>query len=362
MTSAIQIYAGNSAYAHLQQHGLRAADIAVIPAAAGGPKGLILKAIDQWLFGEWLPSAPRERSLIGASIGSWRMAAASCADPVAAIQRLADLYCEQRYPDKPTADYVTREIRGFLQSFIGGYEHEILQQPHHRLHLLTNRGKGRLQLPGNSGQEKAGFIAATLANLAGRSRLAQHLDRVIMGDARDQLAWLRTPFDRFHTEWNALNPHNLQAALLASGTLPLIMEAVRDIPDAPAGSYWDGGIIDYHLAFPYSRLGAQEIVLYPHFTDHIVPGWLDKALPWRRAAKGRQKHWLDNMVMLAPSAEFVRSLPRGKLPDRKDFVYYGQNHSLRMTQWRQAISESERMRDALASFVEQPDMRLVRRF
>jgi hypothetical protein len=53
------------------------------------------------LFGEWLPAAPRQRTLIGASIGAWRMAAASCADPVAAFQRLADLYCEQQYPEKP---------------------------------------------------------------------------------------------------------------------------------------------------------------------------------------------------------------------------------------------------------------------
>ena len=40
----------------------------------------------------------------------------------------------------------------------------------------------------------------------------------------------------------------------------------------------DGGIIDYHLHLPYHR--AQGLVLYPHFIDRIVPGWLDKALPW----------------------------------------------------------------------------------
>jgi len=65
MSSAIQIHAGKTAFAHLEKHGLQAQDVAVIPAAAGGPKGLILQGIDQWLFGEWLPAAPRERSLIG---------------------------------------------------------------------------------------------------------------------------------------------------------------------------------------------------------------------------------------------------------------------------------------------------------
>ncbi|MCX7219422.1 MAG: patatin-like phospholipase family protein, partial [Burkholderiales bacterium] len=84
MSSALQIRAGKTAMAHLRQHGLQAQDVAVIPAAAGGPKGLILQGLDQYLFGEWLPSAPRQRSLLGASIGSWRMAAACHADPVAA--------------------------------------------------------------------------------------------------------------------------------------------------------------------------------------------------------------------------------------------------------------------------------------
>lgn len=96
--SALAIHAGPKALAHIRAHGLRAQDIAVIPAAAGGPKGLIFQKLDQWLFGEWLPVALRERTLIGASIGAWRMAAACDPDPAAAFQRLGDAYCEQRYP------------------------------------------------------------------------------------------------------------------------------------------------------------------------------------------------------------------------------------------------------------------------
>lgn len=69
--SPIEIFAGAKALAHIRAHGLQARDIAVVPAAAGGPKGLILQKLDQWLFGSWLPSAPRERTLIGASIGAW---------------------------------------------------------------------------------------------------------------------------------------------------------------------------------------------------------------------------------------------------------------------------------------------------
>jgi len=75
MKRALAIHAGPRALAHIRKHGLRAQDIAIVPAAAGGPKGLIFQKLDQWLFGNWLPSAPRARTLIGASAGSWRLAA-----------------------------------------------------------------------------------------------------------------------------------------------------------------------------------------------------------------------------------------------------------------------------------------------
>ena len=39
---ALRLYAGPSALEHLSERGLRPSDIGVVPAAAGGPKGLIL--------------------------------------------------------------------------------------------------------------------------------------------------------------------------------------------------------------------------------------------------------------------------------------------------------------------------------
>ena len=366
MPSSIQIFAGKTAFAHLQQHGLQAADIALIPAAAGGPKGLILQRLDQWLFGEWLPAAPRQRTLIGASIGAWRMAAASCTNAVAAFQRLADLYCEQQYPEKPPAALVTQEIAQLLQRFISGYEHEIVTNPLQHLQILANRGRGLLASPTTAMQAKAGFASAAFANLLSRDFLARHIERVVIGNHAASSTWLEKPFDHFPTHLCELSTDNLAPALLASGTLPLVMEPVRQIPGAPAGTYWDGGMIDYHLALPYERIlsnadkGDAGLVLYPHFTDHIIPGWLDKALPWRRAGQGRHRSWVDNVIMISPSAEFVRQLPRGKLPDRQDFFHYGLNHALRVQQWKIAIADSARMRDDLAAFIARPDMSQVR--
>ncbi len=361
---ALTIHAGKKALEHMRQYGMQAKDVAIIPAAAGGPKGLILQSLDQWLFGTWLAAAPRERTLIGSSIGAWRMAAASHADPAAAFQRLGDLYCEQRYPEKPSAKFVTDSCLQLLEDLIGGHEHEIVNQPHHRLQLLAVRGLGLLKSPKGSIAARAGFAAATLANTASRAKLARHMERVVIGDMRDPLFWLKAKFDNFETHFASLTQDNLKQALLASGTLPLVMEPVRDIPHAPAGTYWDGGIIDYHLALPYSRVASAAdgggLVLYPHFTDQIVPGWLDKPIPWRRASLGRNRNWLDNVVMVSPSQAFLQSLSLGKLPDRKDFFYYGTNHDFRIQNWRIAIYESERLRDEFAAFVENPDLSRVK--
>jgi len=360
--SALSIHAGPKALAHIREHGLRAQDIAIIPAAAGGPKGLIFQKLDQWLFGHWLPSAPRERTLIGASVGAWRMAAACQADPAAAFQRLGDLYCEQCYPARPSPQFVSDTCKDFLGGVIGGHEEEILSHPRHRLHILTSRGKRWLHAPRRDISATVGFGMAVLGNLFSRSQLAEHLDRVVISDARDPILWMKEKFDAFDTQFATLSRQNLSGALLASGTLPFIMEPVQDIPGAPTGTYWDGGLIDYHLALPYSRAvssPAGGLVLYPHFGRHIVPGWFDKTLPWRRAASGKQRHWLDNVVLVAPSSSFLQMLPRSKLPDRKDFHFYGANDTLRISNWKLAITEGARLRDALLNFVEKTDLSIV---
>jgi hypothetical protein len=64
--------------------------------------------------------------------------------------------------------------------------------------------------------------------------------------------------------------------------------------------------------------------------------------------------------VVSPSTEFLNSLPRRKLPDRKDFFHYDLNHALRIADWKIAIHEGTRLRDDLAKFCEQPDISQVR--
>ena len=355
MDHAITIRLGARARQRIASEGLNAADIAIVPAAAGGPKGLILHGIDTWLFGDWLPAAPRQRQLIGASIGSWRMAASAMLDPVAAHKRLAHHYTHQTYPDKVSAAYVSQACRALLNDVLDGGAAQVLASPDYRLAIITMRGIGALaDTRGAPLREMAAFARAAGANLVSRKRLAGSMERVVFHDGRDELAWLRSGgFDDFASHFVHLSEANLHAALLASGSIPLVLEAVRDIAGAPPGAYWDGGLVDYHLHLPYQR--DPGLVLYPHFADAIVPGWLDKSLPWRRA-RGPA---LENMILVSPSPAFLARLPNGKLPDRSDFKRYGQDHAARFRDWTFAVGESERMADALAHWAEKPDLRLA---
>ena len=132
--------------AALAERGLRAEDVRAVPAAAGGPKGLILGQLDRFIFGQWLPQSHQPVHLVGASIGAWRMATACLNDPVAAFERLERDYIAQHYELPPgqkrvTAEQVSREFGNSLQAFYGGRMAEVLQHPRYHLHLVTSRGR-----------------------------------------------------------------------------------------------------------------------------------------------------------------------------------------------------------------------------
>lgn len=329
------VRAGARARRHLREQGLSPAHIAAIPAAAGGPKGLALLALDRFLFGHWFKGEKFQPLLVGASIGAWRMACAAQPDPVAALDRLADAYTAQHYPPKPTPHDVSRECERIVLEVLGH-----APQLSERLCVITSRSRGLLH-DRYSGPR---FAAAALANAAARRHLAPFFERIVFSGA--PLPW--DPFDGFGLARVALSDANRAQALLASGTIPLLAEPVRDIPGSARGLYWDGGIVDYHVFWPWNTLPG--LVLYPHFIDSIVPGWLDKSLPWRRARGVR----LDNLVLLAPSAAFRSRLPGGRLPERQDFYRFGVDHAARIGAWKRAMRECELLAEAFQAFTRDP--------
>ncbi|MBD3641243.1 MAG: patatin-like phospholipase family protein [Marinobacter sp.] len=340
---ALTIRAGRRALQRLEDKPLAPEDVHVIPGAAGGPKALGISGLDKAIFGDWLPRAPQERALIGSSIGSWRFAAvASSDDPRAQLARLADLYTSQRFAKGVSAAEVTRKSVQFLEELLGGREAHILNHPWYRLNIVVVRSLGLLEHD-TRGRLGLGLMNAISANMVSRRHLGRFMERGIIHDAR-----LKMPVSKlvdFPSHEVALTSDNLLPALLASASIPLVMSGVRNIPGAPEGVYRDGGLLDYHLDLPYQQPG---VILYPHFTDKVVPGWFDKSLPWRRGDANR----LQDVLLVAPSAEYLQSLPDGKLPDRKDFEKYVGDDAGRERSWRKAIAESDRLGDEFLELLE----------
>ena len=65
------------------------------------------------------------------------------------------------------------------------------------------------------------------------------------------------------------------------------------------------------------------------------------------------------MLVLAPNPDWVTSLPNGKLPDRTDFVTYGNDLSARVKVWNGAVSASQQLADEFAQWLERPDLDLL---
>ncbi|WDG89916.1 patatin-like phospholipase family protein [Pseudomonas chlororaphis] len=332
---ALTLKAGPRALARIRANGLSAAEVGTLPGAAGGPKALGIQGLDLALFGEWLPAAPRERSLIGASVGSWRFASACLPDAVEGIRRLGQLYNAQSFAKGVTMAQISQSSQRMLHELLDGRDASILDNPHYRLNIMVVKSHGLLA-DDHRGRLGLGLSSVIADNLRGRARLSRHFERLVLLDPR--LAPPLQTLDDFPSRFVPLDTGNLRQALLASGSIPMVMQGVRDLPGAGAGTFRDGGLLDYHLDLPYS---GEDIVLYPHFTDRVIPGWFDKTLPWRRGNPGR----LQDVLLLAPSKEYLARLPYGKLPDRNDFKRFMGDDASRQKYWRSAMDESRRLGD-----------------
>ncbi len=361
---ALAIYAGPGARALLQREGLRPEHVAAIPAAAGGPKGLMLSRLDQFLFGDWLRESAQPIDLVGASIGAWRMATACMADNVAGFKRLEHDYIRQEFvipPGKrmPSADSVSEAFAQSLLSFYDGHVAQVLSHQRYKLHVVTSHGKHVLHRQGRV-STPLGYAGAFVANAISRKALGNWLERVVFstpsGPGSEPATMANLPFDTsdIHTLQCALTDDNFYQALRASCSIPFALNAVHDIPGAPTGAYWDGGITDYHMHLHYQTPPTQ-VVLYPHFQQAVVPGWLDKTLKHRHAATAA----LDHMVVIAPKPQWVATLPNAKLPDRHDFIHYKNDFAGRVKAWQCAVDESQRLVDELQGWLAKPDMSLV---
>lgn len=335
MFNNISVRAGSKAIQILQDEGLDPARIKVVAGASGSAKFLVLTGIDRVLV-----SLFKDRTtplyLIGTSIGAFRMAAFCQKDPLDAITRLEQEYIAQHYSLRPTRQEVTRETRRILDAYIEDEQiPAMIDHPFMKINFLSNRCKGLLK------QEQlilqwAGLALAAAVNLLSRKSLGYFLERALFsapGNSPPFAAMDQFPMNRYD-----LTIANFKEALLSSGSIPVAMEGVCRIDGAP-GVFRDGGILDYHLDIPFLP-ESDNLVLYPHFYETITPGWFDKGLHRNPSTKN-----MENVVLVAPSNRFVKSLPLGKIPDRKDFMTFKGKDAERKALWKIVVERNKVLGD-----------------
>jgi len=338
MDPALSIVMGRTAADVIRERGWSGAPFKTLIGASGGPKWLILSELDQVLATELLPTLRSPLTLLGSSIGTWRHACISQPDPVIAIRRLQRAYLHQEHSrTRPSAQEVSQVAETMLREVLDtrGQQHLI---DHPRLHnaIVTARARGVARARGGL-PLLAGLGAAGLGNAIHRFNLALFFQRVVFAHS----ALTTVPFAQgFNTARVALNESNLVSALKASGAIPFLMRHEPHIPGAGDGPFWDGGIIDYH--FSLNECGSNDgLILYPHFRRQLIPGWFDKALPWRHRSRSHP----SNLVLMYPSKAFLAQLPFGKIPDRRDFRSL--TPAARIHYWETCIRDSGRLAEEL---------------
>ncbi|MDM8541868.1 patatin-like phospholipase family protein [Desulfococcaceae bacterium HSG9] len=337
MLSNLIFLAGRNALKKIRSGGLNPDDVKVIAGAAGGPKWLILGQLDRVMFSTWFSGRQQPLFLVGSSSGAWRFAAVCRSDPVAALDQFEDAYIHQFYHRKPTPQEVSIQGRRILNSFMGGKgSNEVLKHPYLRLNIMGVRCHG-LTASHSEIPQMIGFMIAALLNAISRNCLKLFCERTLFSDFRDIAPFFVT--DELPVQRVALTAQNVMPAMMSSGSIPIIMSGVCDIPGAPKGVYRDGGITDYHVAPSFD--GEDGIVLLPHYTDRIIPGWLDKKLTWRKP----DSNCTDNLLLVAPSPEFLSKLPLQKIPDRTDFKRFHGRDNERLDYWYKAVAMSRYLAD-----------------
>jgi hypothetical protein len=330
--------AGHAARATIRRQGLQRRAIRALFGPASGPKWLVLIGIDRAIIASGLltgvsHSGDGDRPLLaGSSAGGWRALAMACPDPAAAHRELEDGYVEQVFDRSVTPRKISAAYRAMLSR---------LMTPARTTHVLNAAAVdvalhvARAWGPAGSSRHRiqaAAMVVAAGLNAVTARTMRLFFRRVLLHSTPHR--W-RVGFDG---EVVQLTEDNLLPAALSTGTIPLYMHAVRELPGASGGRFIDGGLTDYHLNQCYSR-DADGIVLFPHFQERIVPNWFDRYVPRRTPPASA----LDNVLQIYPSAEFVADLPGGRIPNRDDFIRLIDDPELRIRRWREASAVSERL-------------------
>ena len=250
--------------------------------------------------------------------------------------------------NRPTPCEITQKARDILDLMLGDNGvSEIMSNPVRKSHFIVAKSKG-LVASENKIAQGLGLMSSIVRNRVSRKSLHGQYERYIFQPASSKLA-LSDP-DDFATTITHFTSENLKDALIASGSIPFVMEGIQDIPGCPKGMYRDGGIIDYHFDLKFHNPG---LVLYPHFSANIKAGWFDKNL----SRKVRAENY-DNVVVICPSAEYISKLPRQKIPDRNDFTEL--DPTTRIKHWREVMSSGDKLAEDFDQFIHKQNLDIIK--
>lgn len=346
----IDIYAGQTALNTLREQGFHRQLFSTFLGASGGPKWFCLYGMDRYWFGEFFDDKTQPLNLLGSSAGAFRAACFAQSDPVAAIDRLAKHYSETVYSKKAKPAEISRKAVELVETLFGANgKAEVVNNSHFKAHFIVARALGLTSFD-NQYLQGAGLIKSYLRNKKDRGLLKKQYQRFVFAQSTSTLKF-QDP-DNIPTFNASLSEQNVAQALLASGSIPMVMNGIKNIPGAPLGMYRDGGIIDYHFDL---ELQDEGLTLYPHFNAEPKAGWFDKT-----SKRGVRPSSYDKTVLICPSKDFVASLPYGKIPDRNDFTKLAPDE--RIKYWQTVLAKTQQCADQLAEFVDKQKIEWVKPF
>tara|TARA_R110002167_G_scaffold142953_4_gene332061 strand:- start:18190 stop:19266 length:1077 start_codon:yes stop_codon:yes gene_type:complete len=355
----LEIYAGKNALKTIQEHGFKQELFTNFLGASGGPKWFSLFGLDKYLFGDFFKDRTTELNLIGSSAGAFRAACLAQNNPVEAIDRLAEKYAHTVYNGKPSVEDISNSAIEMLDHLFGKTGiNETINNTVFKAHFIVAKSKGLTSYE-NKLIQGAGLLASILLNKVDRKLLAFQYERYIYRPSSSQII-INDPY-YFSNHYIDFTKENIGSALLASGSIPMVMSGIQNIHGSPKGMYRDGGIIDYHFDFSLenksieNKNNTQGLTLYPHFSAKPKAGWFDK-----NSSRQVQPKSYENTVLVVPSAKFVELLPFSKIPDRSDFQNLDAN--TRINYWLTVLSETDRLAVSLNEFIVKQDLGRIKTF
>jgi len=343
---SLSIKVGASAYKEIRNQGFDISKIRTILGASGGPKWLMLSHLDKLILEKFIPKIHGPVRLISSSIGAWRFICYAQKDPIKAINDFETGYIEQYFFNRTNKKIISAHLRNTLDLICSdsGIK-DVIEHPTFRTNIITTRSHHILKSDFDP-LLFFGLCSSMLANFFSRDALKYFFTRGLFVDAREPS--FKLDQDSFFTHYIRLTEDNLKDAVIASSSIPLFLDGVRNINGAPNGVYRDGGIIDYHLDFP--SVGSDDYALYPHFFDFLKPGWFDRSLPWRKLSLDN----LERTILVCPSEEFIQGLPGSKIPDRSDFTKFSNEERIKI--WKSVVNSCAKLADDLNEVLEKDQL------